>query len=84
MKKTELRTIDKIYELDPEKSSRLVSAVCAGTLRTTSCVYHWMNQKRRPCFLEMKFIQEKITEIYGIAVPIAELFPPKRRKNAKR
>lgn len=84
MKKTEQRTIGRIYELDPEKSSRLVSDICAGTLRTASCVYQWMNERRRPCFLEMRFIQEKIIEIYGIAVPIAELFPPKRRKNARR
>lgn len=84
MKKTEQRTITRIYELDPEKSSRLVSAVCAGTMRSASCVYFWMSQKRRPCFLEAKFIKEKVAEIYGLDIPITELFPPQRRKNAKR
>lgn len=83
MKKTEQRTITRIYELDPEKSSRLVSAVCAGTMRSASCVYFWMSQKRRPCFLEAKFIKEKVAEIYGLDIPITELFPPTTKKKCQ-
>lgn len=68
------RTIVHIYGLDPEKSSRLVTDVCTKTLRTASCVYMWMRGQRTPCYLEAKCIQESVREIYGLDVPINELF----------
>lgn len=76
------RTISYIYGLDIEKSSRLASAIVTGTMRTTSCVYQWLNGRRKPCFLECKFVQEKVKEIYGLEVPLEELFPRIPRKNA--
>ena len=74
MAKNQKRTIDYVYGLDPEKASRLVTEVCNGTLRSSSCVYQWMLRKRRPCFLEMQFIQKQIRKIYGLDIPLTELF----------
>ena len=74
MKKKEKRTIDWVYALDPEKSSMLVTEVCNGTMRTASCVYHWMNRKRTPCYLEKLYIQKQVKKIYGLDIPLTELF----------
>lgn len=79
MKKKETRTIEWVYGLDPEKSTRLVTEVCNGTMRTSSCVYHWMHRKRTPCYLEMLFIQKVVKKIYGLEIPLAELFARKCR-----
>lgn len=72
------RTIKYVADLDPAKKSELISAICTGTLRGVVTVYHWLNERRRPCFLEMKFIQEKVKEIYGMEIPLTELFPVRK------
>lgn len=77
MKKEE-RTIKYIFESDPEKSQALIKALATGTLRSLVTIYHWLMMRRRPCFLEMKFIQKQIAEIYGEEIPLTELFPVKK------
>lgn len=77
MKKEE-RTIKYIFESDPEKAQDLIKALATGTLRSLVTIYHWLMMRRRPCFLEMKFIQKQIAEIYGEEIPLTELFPVKK------